>query len=552
MSAAARSTARSTVTALAALVALALLLPAAGVHASKAPDLPDQAAQQARQAARADRHAEAIDAFRRAVEAAPQRRREWLLEWADQHTWSGRLDEALALYREALATLDADGRQRARIGLARAQSWAGRHDEALATYDAALAVDAKDREAQLGRARVLSWTNRQAQALEQYRAALRDHPGDDEARRGIGRVQSWRGRHREAAAAMQQFLQDRPRDREATLILAESLAWMGRADRARAVLREQVAADAGDSRAASLPSGLDAEQRPHTSVDVRDFDQSDGLRIQDLSLGTRLSQAEGRGHVGLRLGATRFTPPSGPVGRIDVLRPGAEARWRIGDALEWNGRVGLDLIDTRGAAGDHRRWVHDTYLTWWPADLLRLDLGSSRWTFDSEETLREGLTARQVKLSVDLLPDELTRGTLRLSRTLVSDGNHSNGWQFEAERRVVQDPRVHLGVRHTRYGFGVPGQGGYFNPRDYRSDEATVQASGGLPGGWRWQLRWAAGREEADPGGSRPIRSGSASLSWQANRELELEAAYDHSTSRTLSSGGFERGIARLTVRYRH
>lgn len=478
----------------------------------------DEAVQQARQAARADRHADAIAAFGRAVSAAPQRRREWLLEWADQHTWAGRLDEAMALYREALATLEPAARPRARLGLARALSWDGRHSQALA----------------------------------QYQAVLQDRPGDEEARRGIGRVQSWRGRHREAAADMQQFLQDRPRDREATIILAESLAWMGRADRARAVLREQVAADAGDSRAAALLLKLDLDQRPQTTLDWRDFDQSDRLRIQDLSLATRRPLAEGQGHVGLRLGATRFVPPAGPVSSIEVLRPGVEARWRLTDSLEWNGRLGLDLIDTRGDTGDHSRLVHDTYVTWWPGDLLRLDLGSSRWTFDSEETLRQGLTATQTKLSADLLPDDLTRWTVRAHRSEVSDGNRSDGWQFEAERRVWHEPRVHLGYRHNRYGFSRPGQSGYFNPQDYRSDELTLQASGWLPAGLRWQLRWAAGREDVRPGDVRPIRSGSVGLAWEASPRLAFEAAYDHSTSRTLASGGFRRDIARITMHYRH
>ncbi|MDM7948407.1 tetratricopeptide repeat protein [Hydrogenophaga sp.] len=485
---------------------------------AQAADAADRAAQQAREAARADRHADAIAAFGRAVQAAPHRRPEWLQEWADQHTWAGQLDEAIALYREAGATQDPVAQYRARLGMARALSWAGR----------------------------------QSLALAQYEALLRDLPLDAEARRGVGRVQSWRGRHREAAALMQEYLQDHPHDREATVILAESLSWMGRADRAQSVLRAQLAADADDARAAKLLKQLENDSRQQTTFDWREFDQSDRLRIRDLSLATQHPVALGRGHVGLHLRTTRFVPTAGTVSRIDVVRPSAQARWRLNDDLEWNGRAGLDLIDTTGSTGDHSRLVHDTYLTWWPSDLLRLDLGSSRWTFDSEETLRKGLTATQIKLSADLLPDELTRWTVRVHSSRLSDSNRGDGWQFEAERRVRDVPRVHVGYRHNRYGFSLPGQSGYFNPADYRSDELTLQASGRLPTGLRWQLGWATGLEKSRPGDERPIRSANARLTWEVSTQLAIEAAYDHSTSRTLSDGGFSRGIARLTLQYRH
>ena len=80
----------------------------------------------------------------------------------------------------------------------------------------------------------------------------------------------------------------------------------------------------------------------------------------------------------------------------------------------------------------------------------------------------------------------------------------------------------------------------------------TGPASGWVGDRIGWQLRWAQGREDARPGDARPIRSGSASLSWALDPALAVEAAYDYSTSRTLATGGFQRGIARLSLRYRH
>ncbi len=502
------------------LVIGAAWLAAAAAQQAAPPQPPrsaDDAVAAAREAARAERHAEAIEAFGHAIAAAPGRRGEWLLEWADQHTWSRRLEEAIALYREAITSAAPGDTRRARIGLARA----------------------------------LSWADRQADARDVYAAVLHEHPDDEEAQRGLARVQSWLGRHRDAATRMQAFLQRRPRDREATVILAESLAWMGRPDRAAQVLRRHLAADPQDLRAAALLGRIERPLKAQASVDWRDVNQSDKLDIRELQLAAQFPLAGGRGSIGPRYVQASYKPASGAVREIQVRRPGLEARWRISDALEWHGNVFVETIDTRGAAGDHRRTTHDSYLTWWPSDLLRLDLGSSRWTFDSEEALRKGLTARQLKLSMDVLPDARTGLSARASRAEYSDGNRRAWWQLQAERRVWEQPRVALGYRYTAFDFTMPGQGGYYNPERYHLHEALLQASGELGAGVSWELRWALGREDEGTGGSKAVRAGGIRLAWEARPGLQLEVAYDHSTSRTEPTGGFARGIARLTLRYR-
>jgi tetratricopeptide (TPR) repeat protein len=510
----------------------------------------DDLVETARQAARANRHEEAIEAFQQAMAAAPERRREWQLELADQFTWSGRLDEAIALYREVTLADDPAEQRRARIGLARALSWDGQHSSALAEYDRLLELDPKDRETRLSRAQVLSWANRQGAALEEYRAVLREHPDDLEAQRAIGRVQSWRGRYRIAAAAMEQFLAKHPLDREATAILAESRDWMGRPDLAEQVVRKQLAGDAEDQRAAALLENLEFYQRPQARFDWRESHQSDDLRTTIYSLDSRLPLANGRSYVGLHYDLGSYRPPEGPVEKILVQRPGVLAHHRISDAFDWHGAAFLNVIDTYGAPGDHETPTYDTYFTFWPNDVFRFDLGSSRWTFDSEEALREGLYATQGNVSMDILPNELTRLTTRLSLADYSDGNERTWWQLEVERRIWHDPRILIGYRYTGFDFSEPGQGGYYNPDLYHSNELLLRGWGWFGGGRRWDLRSSVGYEHEIPGDSRLIWSAGAGLTWEIRRYLELELAYDFSSSSAASSSGFDRGTARLTLRY--
>ncbi len=510
----------------------------------------DKIVELARDAAKADNHAEAIATYKRAMMAAPARRNEWLLELADQLTWSQNLKQAISLYREAAETGDAEHKRRARCGLARALAWNGEHAAALAEYDRVLAEAPSDREARLGRAKVLSWTNEQKAALLGYEAVLRDYPDDEEVLRGIARVQSWRGRHRDSAAGMLRFLEEHPRDREAIGILSDSYQWMGRPDRARRILREQTAADPGDTGAASALENLDFLLRPVVRFDWRESHQSDEVRTSVFSLDSSAYFADGAGVFGFRYDLASLVPPDGPVEEILVQRAGLKARRRFSDALEWNGGLFLDAIDTRGAPGDHDLVTYETYLTVFPNDLLRFDIGSSRWLMDSEETLREALNAVQGNVSVDFTPDELTKFAGRFSLADYSDGNDRSWWQFEMERRVWRQPDVVIGYRYTGFDFADPWQSGYYSPDLYHSNEILARASGWIGDRFRWHVRSTIGYEHELPGDTRLIWSAGGGVGWEITRQLEIELAYDFFSSSAAAANGFDRGTGRLGLRY--
>jgi len=535
---------------LARIAALALALAAAGPVRAE-PFSAARSLEAAPEAARDDRHRESIAHFRRALELAPERRAEWLPELADQLTWSGSPGEAVPLYREALASAGTpEDQRRARLGLALALSWDEHLDESLAEYAALLARDPSDRDARLGRARVLSWLDRQGPAREEYARVLAEHPGDLEARRGLGRVQSWRGRHRDAVARMQALRADHPHDRPATHVLAESLDWMGRPDRAERVLRDQLAADPGDAHSARLLDEIEFDQRPRSDVDWRMSHQSNDLRIIASELEHSFLLNDGRTRVGPLVGLGVFEPDDGPTDEILVSRPGLHAGHRFGDAWAWNGRLHVDVIETRGASGDHVRPTYDTFVTYTPSDLLRFDLGSSRSLFDNEESLREGISAVYGNFSMDVTPDEITRITPRASYGDYSDGNRRAWWQLEGERRVWHNPRVSTGWRYTGFDFAKLRDNGYFNPNHYHSNEVLLRAWDSLGERVRWFVGATVGWEIQSPGSDKVIWSAGSDLAYELTRSLEIEAGDHFSSSRTAGTSGFERGTGSLRRRH--
>jgi tetratricopeptide (TPR) repeat protein len=511
----------------------------------------DALVERAREEARGDRHDEAIRAFKQAIQAAPDRRSLWLVELADQLTWSGRLTEAIDLYREAASSSDREEERRARRGLARALSWKGEHEASLVEYARVLELNPHDHEVRHARAQVLIWAHDNRRALAEYTAIARDHPDDLEARRQVGRLQSWRGRHRGAASHLHALLADNPGDREATVILAESFDWMGRPDRAVRLLRGHVAADTEDTRAADLLEHLELQRRPAVRLDWRESHQSDDMDVSLLSADASLHPSDGRGTLGLRHDRGSYRPGGSSTREIVVQRPGLYGGYRINDSIAWNGALYATAIDAPGTMNDETIPTYETYFTLWPHDLVRVDLGVSRWTLDSEEALLDGLYATQANASIDFHPDDLTRFTARFNAADFSDGNDRVWWQFEIDRRVWREPRVMMGYRYTGFDFSARWQRGYYSPDLYHSHEIVLRSWGWLGRGFHWDLRSSIGYENEVPGDSRLIWNAGAGVSWQMRPRLHPEISYDFFSSSAATTRGFKRGTGRFTLRYR-
>jgi len=492
----------------------------------------------AREAAQANEHTKSIRAFEYAIGEAPSKRPEILREYADQLTYGGRGSEAVPLYREALDTpgISADEAKRARRGLALA----------------------------------LSWTDQQLPALREYQALVANNPEDLDALRSVGRIQSWRGQHRRAVGQLEGFLAEYPNDPEGVALLAQALDWMGRPDRAEKVLRDHLAFSPGDQNAQRLLEELERSQRPETLFNYRESHQSDDLRITGWELGQDFQFNDGLTTVGPRFHTYLYHPedknqrktpiPPALVGApvdssdIFVYRPGLHVRHRFNDAIEWNGTGWVDVIDEKHQ-DDSAPFTYDTWLTLWPNDFFRIDVGSNRTTFDNVESLRQNIKATYATGSVDVMPDEKTRVTGRFRWGDFTDGNEQTWWQAEAERRIWNDPRAHFAVRYTGMDFEKVLNNGYFNPNVYHSWEGRLRGYDELlPGLW-YHVEASAGAEDSSGQKAKFIWSAAGGFSYWINDWLEVALQYGYFSSKTASgggsSGGFDRGTGSLTLRTR-
>ena len=497
---------------------LHLLLGAAALMAASAGSAQsaDALASAARDAARADRNRQSAELFAQALASAPERRREWLREYADQLTFSDRAGQAVALYREHLAgTPVPDERRRALQGLALALSWADQPSESRTVYEAILA----------------------------------DDPGNTDAQRNLGRVISWSGRQREAQTYLRNFLARNPNDPEARFLLAQAQWWLGRPDSARASLADGNASTLQREDARSLEHSLNQAISPVTRFDQQRSTQSDNLDITNTLFEQQWVSASGLTMVAPRWQRISYSPRGGEPGVV-VERPGARARHRFSDAIEFNLEAASEHIRPQGQAED-TQLSYSAWLTWWPIDVLRFDLASKRETFDNVRSLQRGINARGEGISIDWLPSELARLSTRFARADYSDGNQRDFSQLELERRLGTHPAVWAGLRYTHFDFARRLDNGYFNPLTFDACLLTLRANSEShdPGArWSWSAQLAGGREHANPDGDKPAFEIGVTGAYRLAPGTRIEARLQRFSSTNSSASGFARSTAGISL----
>jgi tetratricopeptide (TPR) repeat protein len=511
---------------------------------------------EARAAAARGEHAAAVERLLEALEEDSSRRGEWLVELAEQMTYSGRAAHVSFLYGELLAAdalrrprLSDEERRRVRLGRALALSWSGRLEESLAAYEELLEEDEDDRLARLGQARVLSWTGRQKAAHDAYREVLRRHPGDPEAELGLARVLSWRGRQRQAQRSLESYLEEHPDSGEAAVLLAQSQYWMGRPDRARRTLDRPPASEEG-RYSGPLRDRLALETRPDLRLDFEEAHQTDNVDdplIRTFSLEQAFHGFGGRSTLGLRYRHVRYDPELQPSQFVQVHRPGLFGRHRFSDPVELVGWVGMDLI--RPEIGeDHDTLTYDVYAAFQPGDTLAFYLGSSRTTFESVRALTLNTTATYANLALAATPDDRSRFDLRTNWGDYSDGNTRVWAQLQGERRVALAPRMFVGGLVTGYRFSEILDSGYFNPERYLSTVATFRAYAWSERPLFWDVYATLGAEWADPGVRQTAWSALARLGYRINRKLVIRGRAGYVNAATASNTGYARGSVGLDL----
>jgi len=324
---------------------------------------------------------------------------------------------------------------------------------------------------------------------------------------------------------------------------------MGRPDRASQTLRDLLDRHPEDPRGKELLEQIRRREQPDTGVDYQQSHQSDGLAISTKSFQQHFQYDEGRTTLGARYQEITYDPArSQPA--IAVKRPGVFARHRFGDRSELTGNFFLDLVEPGGHARGYTEVTYDTYLTLWPSDVLRFDLGSSRTTFDNVTSLTRGITGTYANFSMDVVPDEKTRFTTRFNWGSYTDGNERHWGQVEAERRVWTHPNLLIGARYTAFGFSKRLDHGYFNPDTYQAGVLTLRVYGHDGDRFHYDFDGSYGREHANPGGSKPFRSASVRLGYKLADRIEIEGRYQFFSSTQSSSSGFARRTTGISLRF--
>ena len=496
----------------------ALMACAALASVSVAAQNLDELANAARQAARTDRNRESADLFEQLLALAPQRRGEWLLEYAEQLTYSQRAAKAVPLFREFLALQPAPAQRRSALkGLALALSWADRPSESRLIYETILAEDSDNIDLQ----------------------------------RSLGRVISWSGRQREAQTYLRDFVARHPSDQEGRFLLAQAQWWLGRSDAARATLAGADPAAPKSEEERSLQRSLNQAGGQSTRLEQQHSTQSDQLDIANTLFEHEWTSASGLTLLAPRWQSISYKAPAGEPG-VTVERAGARMRQRFADDVEFNLEAATDTIRPQGLA-QYSQLTYSSWLTWWPSDVLRLDVSSKRETFDDVRSLQRAIAARGEGVSLDWLPDEFSRLTARWSQADYSDGNQRNFGQFELERRLSTHPWVWAGLRATHFDFARQLDNGYFNPLSFNAYSLTLRANGGstAPGArLSWSAQLAAGTEHANPDGNKPSYDLGANVSYRVTDRTTLEARLQRFSSLTASASGFARTTAGVTLVY--
>lgn len=422
--------------------------------------------------------------------------------------WDGRLDSALALFRDAREV--EPGEPDVRIWEARVLQWQDRYPESLARYDSVITDFPNRTDARLGRAQTLMWWGRMVEAEQEYRGLAEAHPDDQEVLAALGALLVRQNRLAEADQYASRTLRIDPHDQSGRDLLDQISAL--RRPRLEMALGLSHDSDANNAFWQTLETSLVVGPGLRGFASAGAYEASDPLRS-----GHRISTEVGanwdHGNLGL-------------MGALGVRSLNSDfAADRSPGTVRMSGSYRVRPGATMGVGFAHYP-VDET------AFLLGSNLDINEFTFDG---------------NVDL-PRRLGLG-FGGGTASYSDGNNRQWLVVALTRLVASQLSTGLYLRSLRYDFqGI----GYFSPDHYHIGE--VQATyhrvfapweARLSGGLGLQDVGIDGTNQTDARWHAEVRF---ARRWATINEIALSGAYSNNAISSVT-GAYNYYSAALTAR---
>lgn len=461
----------------------------------------------------ANEHAEAIALFERVRTEHPEREKEIVRELADQYKWGGKLTKAIEVYRRGLE-LDPENLQ-ADLGLAEALVWDGQKKEALRYYDAALTKDPGSIQAMLGKAEVLSWDDKLEKARKIYEEVLKKDPQDISALNGVARICVWQGYYRLGIKRYLQILKDHPGNPEAMEGIAFAYHWNGQEGLALKAAEELMFAHPDRHAGGDLYGEIKDIKKPHVLQGNRFSDDRNHLYI-----------AAEKAHVGTYVWDSTIVggtyewylyrqPGKAP---LNANRGGFDVSHQFNEYLEANSYLYLAKYSAEGFTP----FTTNTWATFKPNDIWRLDAGYDRETFEGITSMNHKIIADSGSISFDLKPNRFWLFSSKYKRSHYNDQNDQNTIFSKAEYRLWQKPYLKLYYNFYYSDFADQKNNGYFNPRSIFSNTGGIYGSTNLGKKLFWETQLSMGYEVQNPKQSRPTYYASTSFNYSLTRSVGL------------------------------
>ncbi|MFA5144527.1 MAG: tetratricopeptide repeat protein [Candidatus Omnitrophota bacterium] len=416
----------------------------------------------------ADNHEEAIRLFEEVRSAHPERSAGILRELADQYKWSGRVSQAMKVYKEAI-TLKAEDLE-AYLGLAEAFFWNGQRSESLEIYDEILKRWPDNTDALLGKANVLSFQDKLEESNALYQKVLGKDPHNLTALNNQARVLVWQGYHRKGISRYEEILKYYPNNPDAIEGMAFALHWLGDDVGAVERIKELLKLEPNRKEAQDLYYQIKNAQYPFARTHGRFTNDSTPQTVltEGLRSGLRLNYSTSIDgiyeHQVLR-------KKGSAVPTITAERGGVGLGKSFGDTYEFHSF----LYGTHFTKVDFNPFTTNTWFTFKPDDYWRFDLGYDRETFEDNDALFYKVITNSPSISIDFRPDRFWFFNVKYKRSYFSDDNRQNQIFGTTEYRLSQKPYIKLYYNYYYSSWAEPELShGYFNPRSLRSHSLGV------------------------------------------------------------------------------